>query len=218
MTADAAGPADIDLGRARPEDRVVVSTEGTDTAATMARDLVRLGVPRSSVRVDHVEDLAVVGRGKQRDEAATSSMTPGMAIGNAEQVVSGWTFSIVGFVLGFAGAALVGAFIPIGDLPWVATAALVGLCGGLAGAAAGLVWGLSRGPELAGEGRDTPATSVLSVRAGDIAARPEARRLLTNAPTVAFWVAGAAPDPAVGAPRRQGTAAHPDPTGRPVDR
>jgi hypothetical protein len=188
-----------------PDGRVIVSFGRADAAANTARRLERRGVAPGDLRIDHIDDLAVVGRGRQRVEARdlTVAVAPGM--GRPDQLVPGWLWAAVGFVTGFVVFAAVGAVVPIGDLGAIAAAALVGLCGGLGGAATGFVYGLSRGPELAGEGRDAPAGSVLSLPASAVERDPGLLDLVAEDPEAAVWRG-----PVGVRTRRSGTSDHPD--------
>lgn len=200
-----------DLDGADPDDRIVVGLDGREGAADLARDLLRMGVERSALRVDDPDDLAVVGRGRQRDEADDTTVSIG-AVGNQEHLVPGWAYATAGFVIGFVIGALIGPLFSFGDVPVVGRSALVGLCVGLALASAGFVYGLSRGPELAGQGRDAPTTSVLSVSVGAVAGHGEVIRRIGSDPVSSWWLAPGHE------PRRHttGTGRHPDAT--PQDR
>lgn len=196
-----------DLDGVDPGDRVVIGVEGREGAAELARDLIRLGVDRSALRVDDPDDLAVVGRGRQRDEADNSTVSIG-AVGNQEHLVPGWAYGAAGFVVGFVIGAVIGPLFSFGDVPVLGRAALVGLCGGLALSTAGFVYGLSRGPELAGQGRDAPTTSVVSVSVGAVTGHREVVRRIGSDPVTSWWLAPGRE------PRRHttGTARHPDAT------
>ncbi len=192
------------------ERRLVASYGGAGSAARMADLLVNQGVDPARVRVDHLHDLAIVGRGKQHDEARhiTVAIAPGM--GRTDQLLPGWFWSTVGFIVGFVPFFLVGLVVQLGDLPWLVAALVVGVCGGLGGAAVGLVYGLSRGPELAGAGRDAPATSVLSVPADALGGEERLIALLGAGPVPSVWiVADDATVRGVGAVT-QPTSDHPD--------
>jgi hypothetical protein len=191
--------------------RLVASYGGAGSARTMADRLVALGVPEETVRVDALGDLAVVGRGTQRREARHASVGLPLAIGRTdEHTVSGWFWSAVGFAVGFVPFFALGLFVEIGDLPRVVGALVVGVCGGLGGAAVGVVYGLARGPELAGSGPDTPPTSVVSVPADALGDEAVLVDLLGSGPDATVWtVTGEDPQGAVAERLTAPTSAHP---------
>ena len=137
-----------------------------------------------------------------------------LAIGRAEQhTLSGWFWSAVGFAVGFVPFFVLGLFIELGDLPRLASAAIVGVCGGLGGAAVGVVYGLARGPELSGSGRDAPLTSVLSVPVDALGDESALLELLGSGPDASIWTVrgeGAAIDERLTAPTSDHPGAVPD--------
>jgi hypothetical protein len=193
-----------DLDGVDADHRIVIGVGGADGAAALAHDLIRLGVARGDLRVDDPDDVAVVGRGRQRDEADAGTVSVG-AVGNQEHLVPGFAYAVAGFIVGFAIGALVGPLFSFGDVPVVGRSALVGLCGGLALSTAAFVFGLSRGPELAGQGRDAPATSVLSVRVGAARGHREVVRRIGADPVTSWWLAPGDDS----RHHRSGTARHP---------
>ena len=168
--------------------RLVASYAGADSARMMADRVLDHGVAEEDVLVDALHDIAVVGRGKQRREGRNASVGLPLAIGRTdEHALSGWFWSAVGFAAGAIPFFVFGLFMQLGELPRLASAAIIGVCGGLGGAAVGVVYGLARGPELAGEGRDTPLTSVLSVPADALGDEPALIELLGSGPVASIW-------------------------------
>ncbi|UDY37540.1 hypothetical protein [Dermatobacter hominis] len=194
--------------------RLVASYGGEDSARVMADRLADRGVAVDEVSVDAVHDLAVVGRGEQRREARHASVGLPLAIGRADQhALSGWFWSAVGFSVGFVPFFLLGLFTTLGDLPRLGSAAVVGICGGLGGAAVGVVYGLARGPELSGSGRDAPRTSVLSVPANALGDEAALLELLGSGPAASVWAVrgeGAVVDERLTAPTSDHPGAVPD--------
>lgn len=174
---------DTDSGRRR----LVASYAGAGSARTVADRLVASGVSPDDLRVDCLHDLAVVGRGAQRLEARHASVGIPLATGLADQqTFAGWFWSAIGFAVGFVPFAIVGMFVDVGDLSPIAGAATVGVCGGLGGAAIGVVYGLGHGPEPPVRG--TAPTSVLSVSADAGEVPSELIVVLRSVPVASIWV------------------------------
>ena len=174
--------------------RIVASFGGEGSAAAMADELVRRGVDPTAIRVDHLHDLAIVGRGEQRDEAKHLTVAVAPGLGRTDQLLPGWLWAAVGFVVGFVLFSIAGLFVELGDLTRLASAAVVGICGGLGGAAVGVVYGLARGPELAGAGRDAPRTSVLSLPAAALGREEALIDVLSTGPVPSIWIVPAGGD------------------------
>ena len=171
------------------ERRLVARYAGADSARSMADVLAARGVPSHVLLVGSVQDLAVVGWGDQRREARHASVGIPLATGLAdEQTLSGWFWSAVGFLAGFAPFFVLGLFVDVGGLPTISGAAVVGVCGGLGGAAVGVVYGLARGPELDGAARAATRSSVLSVPADAIGSEAELLALLGSGPVASVWL------------------------------
>jgi hypothetical protein len=171
------------------ERRLVARYRGADAARSMADLLLARGVPSDVLLVGSLQDLAAVGWGDQRREARHASVGIPLATGLAgEQMLSGWFWSAIGFLAGFAPFFVLGLFVDVGSLPTFSAAALVGVCGGLGGAAVGVVYGLARGPELDGATRASTPSSVLSVPADAMGSEAELVAVLGSGPVASVWL------------------------------
>ena len=136
------------------------------------------------------------GGASERDEAKhlTVAIAPGM--GRDDQLVSGWFWAALGSGVGFVLFFVPGLFLEFSDVGRLATATLVGLCGALGGGAIGVVYGLARGPELAGAGRDAPVGSVLSVESDalDPTTKEVLDELISDDPVASVWVSHGTPE------------------------
>jgi hypothetical protein len=141
------------------------ATFRTRAAADEAvRRLREEGVPADDIRVDDTDDRQHMLLRQQQLESERSVPVTGSNLFTPAQAKGAALWAVIGGAAGAVVFGLAGLFFTLGDLPAVATAAVLAFIGALAGGSAGFVYGGGRQPEVDGEVRDPSVDVTVAVR------------------------------------------------------